>query len=57
MHSLGSYKMRPTLRLVCLIQSSVVDLRAVLGSRQDRVLSDAVESPCCVQDAAKDSAT
>ena len=46
-----------TLRGVCLTQSSVADIRAVLGSGQDGVLSDAVVGPCCVQDAAGDSAT
>lgn len=42
---------------VRLIQSFVADIRAVLGSGQDGVLSDAVVGPYCVQDATGDSAT
>lgn len=40
------------MRMVCLIQSSVTDLGAVLGSGQDGVLSDAVMNPYSVQDVA-----
>lgn len=43
----------PGLRTVCLIQSSVTGCRAVLGSGQDGVLSDAAMSPYCVQDVAR----
>lgn len=57
MPSLGSSKVWSALRGVCLIQSSVADIRAVLGSGQDGVLSDAVVGPYCVQDATGDSAT
>lgn len=57
MPSLGSSKVWSALRGVCLIQSSVADIRAVLGSGQDGVLSDAVVGPYCGQDATGDSAT
>lgn len=53
----GHHKAWSVLRMACLIQNSVADLRAALGSGQDRALSDTVMGPYGVQDAARDSAT
>lgn len=48
----GNYEVWLMMRVMCLIQSSVTDLRTVLGSGQDRIPSDAVMSPYYVQDVA-----
>lgn len=50
----GYYKAWLVLRMVCLIQSFVVDFRVALDSGQDRVLSDIVMGFYGVQDVVRD---